>query len=63
MTRAESLDIAYEVRQSFAFEERLFSFCHAEGKSLCQQQRYIQKKSEDCAWTLVVDEELLKILE
>ena len=37
--------------------------CHAEGKSLYQQQRYSQKKSEDCAWTPVVDEELLKFLE
>ena len=63
MTRDESFDIANEVRQSFAVEERLFSLCHAEGKSLCQQQRYTQKKSEDCAWTPVVDEELLKFLE
>ena len=63
MTRDESFDIANEVRQSFAVEERLFSLCHAEGKSLYQQQRYTQKKSEDCAWTPVVDEELLKFLE
>ena len=63
MTRDESFDIANEVRQSFAAEERLFSLCHAEGKSLYQQQRYTQKKSEDCAWTPVVDEELLKFLE
>ena len=28
-----------------------------------QQQRYTQKKSEDCAWTPVVDEELLKFLD
>ena len=63
MTRDESFDIANEVRQSFAVEERLFSLCHAEGKSLYQQQRYTQKKSEDCAWTPVVDEELLKSLE
>ena len=63
MTRDESCDIANEVRQSFAVEERLFSLCHAEGKSLYQQQRYTQKKSEDCAWTPVVDEELLKFLE
>ena len=45
------------------FEKRLFSLCHAEGKALYQQQRYTQKKSEDCAWTPVVDEELLKFLE
>ena len=63
MTRDESFDIANEVRQSFAVEERLFSLCHAEGKSLYQQQRYTRKKSEDCAWTPVVDEELLKFLE
>ena len=63
MTRDESFDIANEVRQSFAVEERLFSLCRAEGKSLYQQQRYTQKKSEDCAWTPVVDEELLKYLE
>ena len=63
MTRDESFDIANEVRQSFAVEERLFSLCHAEGKALYQQQRYTQKKSEDCAWTPVVDEELLKFLE
>ena len=63
MTRDESFDIANEVRRSFAVEERLFSLCHAEGKSLYQQQRYTQKKSEDCAWTPVVDEELLKFLE
>ena len=63
MTRDESFDIANEVRQSFAVEERLFSLCHAEGKSLYQQQRYTQKKSEDCAWTPVIDEELLKFLE
>ena len=63
MTRDESFDIANEVRQSFSVEERLFSLCHAEGKSLYQQQRYTQKKSEDCAWTPVIDEELLKFLE
>ena len=63
MTRDESFDIANEVRQSFAVEERLFPLCHAEGKSLYQQPRYTQKKSEDCAWTPVVDEELLKFLE
>ena len=63
MTRDESFDIANEVRQSFAVEERLFSLCHAEGQSLYQQQRYTQKKSEDCARTPVVDEELLKFLE
>ena len=51
MTRDESFDIANEVRQWFAVEERLFSLCHAEGKSFYQQQRYTQKKSEDCAWT------------
>ena len=63
MTRDESFDIANEVRQSYAVEERLFSLCHAEGKALYQQQKYIQKKSEDCAWTPVIDEELLKFLE
>ena len=63
MTRDESFDIANEVRKSFAVEERLFSLSHAEGKSLYQQQRYMQKKSEACAWTPVVDEELLKFLE
>ena len=62
MTRDESFDIANEVRQSFAVEERLFSLCHAEGKSLYQQRRYTQKKSEDCAWTPVVDAELLQFL-
>ena len=63
MTRDESFDIANEVRQWFAVEERLFSLCHAEGKALYQQQRYTQKKGEDCAWTPVVDEELLKLLD
>ena len=63
MTRDESFDIANEVRQSFAVEERLFSLCHAEGKVMYQQQRFTQKKSEDCAWTPVVDEELLKFLD
>ena len=63
MARDESFDIANEVRQSFAVEERLFSLCRAEGKALYQQQRYTQKKSEDCAWTPVVDEELLKFLD
>ncbi len=62
MTRDESFDIAI-VRQSFAVEERLFSLCHAEGEALYQQQRYLQKKSEDCAWTLVVDEELLRFVD
>ena len=62
MTRDESFDIANEVRQSFAVEERLFSLCHAEGKSLYQQRRYTQKKSEDCAWTPLVDAELLQFL-
>jgi len=37
MTRDESFDIANEVRQSFAVEERVFSLCHAEGKSFYQQ--------------------------
>ena len=38
MTRDESFDVANEVRQSFAVEERLFSLCHAEGNALYQQQ-------------------------
>ena len=63
MTRKIVRHIVNEVRQSFAVEECLFSLCPAEGKSLYQQQRYTQKKSEDCAWTPVVDEELLKFLE
>ena len=63
MTWDESFDTANEVCQSFAVEERLFSLCHAEGKALYQQQRYTQKKSEDCAWTPVVDEELLEFLD
>ena len=44
MTRNESFDMANEVRQSFAVQVRLFSLCHAEIKSLYQQQRYTQKK-------------------
>ena len=62
MTRDESFDIANKVRQSFAVEERLFSLCHAEGKALNHHQRFIQKKSEDCAWTPVDDEEFPKLL-
>ena len=63
LTRHESFNVANEVSQSFAVEECLPSLCHAEGKDLYQQQKYVQKKSEDGAWTLVVDEELLKFLE
>ena len=63
MTRDESFDIANKVRQSFAVEERLFSLCHAEGKALNHHQRFFQKKSEDCAWTPVDDEEFPKLLE
>ena len=63
MTRDESFDIANEVRQSLGVKNACFSLRHAEGKSVYQQLRYIQKKSEDCAWTPAVDEELLKSLE
>ena len=44
MTRDEPFDIANEVRQSFAVEERLFSLCHAEGKALSQQQNIHRRR-------------------
>ena len=56
VTQHESSDIAEEVQRFLLVEERLFSACF-------QQKEFEEKKVEDCAWTPVVDETLLKFLE
>ena len=62
-TRDESSDIAEEVHKSLLVEERLFSACFQQTQTWKQRKEFKEKKVEDCAWTPVVDETLLKFLE
>ena len=62
-TRDESSDIAEEVHKSLLVEERLFSACYQQTQTWKQRKEFKEKKVEDCAWTPVVDETLLKFLE
>ena len=62
-TRDESSDIAEEVHKSLLVEERLFSACYQQTQTWKQRKEFKGKKVEDCAWTPVVDETLLKFLE
>ena len=71
VTQYESSDIAEEVHKSLLVEERLFSACYQQPETWKQRKEYKEKKGkeykekkgEDCAWTPVVDETLLKFLE
>ena len=62
-TRDESSDIAEEVHKSLLVEERLFSACYQQTQTWKQRKKFKEKKVEDCAWTPVVDEAMLKFLE
>ena len=62
-TQHESSDIAEEVHKSLLVEERLFSACYQQPQTWKQRTEFKQKKVEDCAWTPVVDETLLKFLD
>ena len=62
-TRDESSDIAEEVHKSLLVEERLFSACYQQTQTWKQRKEFKEKKVEDCAWTPVVDETMLKFLE
>ena len=62
-TRDESSGIAEEVHKSLLVEERLFSACYQQNQTRKQRKEFKEKKVEDCAWTPVVDENLLKFLE
>eukprot|EP00435_Cladocopium_sp_Y103_P059650 s194_g21.t1 len=59
----ESSDAAEEVHKSPLVEERLFSACYQQPQTWKQRKEYKEKKVEDCAWTPVVDEDMLKFLE
>eukprot|EP00435_Cladocopium_sp_Y103_P064779 s194_g26.t1 len=61
--RDESSDTAEEVHKSLLVEERLFSACYQQTQAWKQRKQYKEKKVEDCAWTRVVDEDMLKFLE
>eukprot|EP00435_Cladocopium_sp_Y103_P051075 s568_g15.t1 len=61
--RDESSDTAEEVHKYHLVEERLFSACYQQPRTWKQRKEYKEKKVEDCAWTPVVDENLLKFLE
>ena len=64
MARDESLDVADEVRRSFAVEERLFSACYQNpSQKYYDSKTYKNRTTEDCAWTPVVDENLVKLLD
>ena len=63
VTQHESSDIAEEVHKSLLVEERLFSACYQQPQTWKQRTEFKQKKIEDCAWTPVVDETLLKFLD
>jgi len=59
-TRDESSDIAEEVHKSLLVEEILFSACYQQTQTWKQRREFKEKKVEDCAWTPVVDETMLK---
>ena len=63
VTRDESSGIAGEVHKSLLVEERLFSACYQQTQTWKQREEFKEKKVEDCAWTPVVDENMLKFLE
>ena len=63
VTQHESSDIAEEVHKSLLVEERFFSACYQQPQTWKQRTEFNQKKVEDCAWTPVVDETLLKFLD
>ena len=63
VTRDESSDIAEEVHKSLLVEERLFSACYQQTPTWKQRKEFKEKKVEDCAWTPVIDETMLKFLE
>ena len=44
-------------------EERLFSACYQQNQTWKQRKEFKEKKVEDCAWTPVVDDTMLKFLE
>jgi len=44
-------------------EERLLSACYQQNQTWKQRKEFKEKKVEDCAWTPVVDENMLKFLE
>ena len=62
-TRDESSDIAEEVHKSLLVEEKMFSACYQQTRTWKQRKTFKEKKVEDCAWTPVVDEVMLKFLE
>ena len=62
-TRDESSDTAEEVHKSLLVGERLFSACYQQTQTWKQRREFKEKKVEDCAWTPVVDETLLRFLE
>ena len=63
VTRDESSDTAEEVHKSLLVEERLFSACYQQTQTWKQRKEFKQKKVEDCAWTPVIDDTMLKFLE
>ena len=63
VTQHESSDIAEEVQKSLLVEERLFSSCCQQPQTWKQRKEFKEKKVEDCAWTPVVGETVLKFLE
>ena len=62
-TRDESSDTAEEVHKSLFVEERLFSACYQQNQTWKQRKEFKEKKVEDCAWTPVVDDTMLKFLD
>ena len=62
-THDESSNIAEEVHKSLLVEERLCSACSQQNQTWRHRKEFKEKKVEDCAWTPVVDENMLKFLE
>ena len=62
VTRDESSDIAEEVHKPLLVE-KMFSACYQQNQTWKQRKEFKEKKVEDCAWTHVDDENMLKFLE
>ena len=58
-----SYDTAEEVHKPLLVEERLFSACYQQNQTWKQRKERKEKKVEECAWTPVVDDTMLKFLE
>jgi hypothetical protein len=59
----ESSDVAEEVHKPLLVEEKFFLTCNEQNQTWKQGKKIKENKVENCAWTPVVDENMLKFVE